>query len=364
MIKYANLSTPKQHTCMVFCDISKAFDRVWHKGLLFKLQQYGIKGDLLKWLENYLTDRKQLVSIRATNSDLKAITAGVPQGSVLGPLLLLIYVNDVTDNLLSIARLFADDSSLSSTSTNIGDLEGIINHDLNMLARWAKLWLVNFNPNKTEAMIFTLRQTDRPIQLFFDGTAITLVENHKHLGLTLSNNGKWHTHINNLMSSASRLLGIMKKLKFQLSRKSLNQIYISYVRPLIEYASVVWDNCSQYEKNMIDQIQNEAARIVTGLTRSVHLENLRQEVGWQSLSTRREVQKLSIMYKAKNNLAPNYINTLIPPTVNTITNYNLRNINDIEIPRTRLEGYRLSFIPASVGLWNRTEPVVRNLGFI
>ncbi len=183
----------RQHTCMVFCDISKAFDRVWHKGLLFKLKQFGINGHILNWIENYLTNREQSVSIRSTNSETKYITAGVPQGSVLGPLLFLIYVNDITDHLLSIVRLFADDSSLSFSSANTDDLEGIINHDLLIISNWAKQWLVNFNPNKTEAMLFTLRELDRPLNLSFENTSIAFVENHKHLGLTLTNNGKWHT---------------------------------------------------------------------------------------------------------------------------------------------------------------------------
>ncbi len=133
-----------QYTCMVFCDISKAFDRVWHKGLIFKLKQNGLSGRLLQWIEDYLTNRKQQVAIRSTKSDLKLINAGVPQGSVLGPLLFLVYVNDITENLLSITRLFADDSSLSFTSSILNDLEGIINHDLQIINAWAKQWLVTF----------------------------------------------------------------------------------------------------------------------------------------------------------------------------------------------------------------------------
>ena len=132
----------KQYACMVFCDISKAFDRVWHKGLLFKLKQNGIEGDFLEWISNYLEDRKQYVVLNSTNSEIKGVTAGVPQGSVLGPLLFLIYVNDITEQLLCLTRLFADDSSLFTSATDIHDIEGIINHDLIIISQWAKqCWL-------------------------------------------------------------------------------------------------------------------------------------------------------------------------------------------------------------------------------
>ena len=133
---------------MVFCDVSKAFDRVWHKGLIFKLKQLGIDGDLLEWITNYLNNRQQRVVIKSCKSDYKRTNAGVPQGSVLGPLLFLIYVNDISESLLSLTRLFADDSSLFYSATSILDIEGIINSDLQILTNWAKQWLINFNPLK------------------------------------------------------------------------------------------------------------------------------------------------------------------------------------------------------------------------
>ena len=146
----------KQYSCMVYCDISKAFDRVWHRGLLFKLRQNGIKGKILDWISNYLSSRKQRVLINSSMSDETTVGAGVPQGSVLGPLLFLVYVNDISENLLSLARLFSDDSSLFFSASRIEDTEGIINHDLAIIHAWASSWLVAFNPNKTEAILFTL----------------------------------------------------------------------------------------------------------------------------------------------------------------------------------------------------------------
>ena len=131
---------------MVFCDVSKAFDRVWHKSLLFKLRQHGIIGSLLDWTSDYLKDRCQRVVIRSCVSNLKPVYAGVPQGSVLGPLLFLIYVNDIADSLLSLTRLFEDDSSLFYSASSLTDLLGIINHDLHILSAWTKQWLIIFNP--------------------------------------------------------------------------------------------------------------------------------------------------------------------------------------------------------------------------
>ena len=161
----------KSYTCMIFCDISKVFDRVWHRGLLFKLRQNGIHGRLIDWTENYLSDRTQKVFIGSSMSNPKHTSAGVPQGSVLGPLFFLVYVDDIIDNLLSITRLFADDTSLTFTSSNLADLEGILNHDLQIISVWAKQWLVDFNPNKTEAMLFTLEKNITPPLLLFDQTS-------------------------------------------------------------------------------------------------------------------------------------------------------------------------------------------------
>jgi len=128
-----------------------------HKGLLFKLAQNGIQGKLLEWFTSYLQNRQQRTVIQSGVSTTQTVTAGVPQGSVLGPLLFLIYVNDITESLISLTRLYADDSSLYCSASSIQDIEGLLNHDMHQISFWAKQWLVDFNPNKTEAMFFTLR---------------------------------------------------------------------------------------------------------------------------------------------------------------------------------------------------------------
>ena len=177
-------------SCIVFCDVSKAFDRVWHKGLLFKLRQNGIEGKLLEWLNSYLSQRKQKVGLKSCFSCLKSIFAGVPQGSVLGPLLFLVYINDIAEHLLSLTRLFADDSSLFYSAAHIDDIAGIINHDMQLLSNWARQWLVTFNPLKTEAVLFTLKKVNILPQLVSDNIPINFVDSHKHLGVTFSSTGQ------------------------------------------------------------------------------------------------------------------------------------------------------------------------------
>ena len=180
----------------VFCDISKAFDRVWHKGLLFKLRQAGIDGNLLNWFKNYLSNREQRVTINSTSSTWGSIKAGVPQGSILGPLLFLIYINDIVSGINCAIKLFADDTTLYIVVENALIASQILNNDLNKISVWATQWLVDFNPSKTECLLFSNKRipaTHPP--LYMDGQSIKNVESHKHLGIHFSNNGHWDLHI-------------------------------------------------------------------------------------------------------------------------------------------------------------------------
>ena len=210
-------------------------------------------------------------------------------------------------------------------------MEAIMNQDLKLISCWAKQWQVSFNPNKTEALFFSNNLNALPPNLLFENIPVQFVENHKHLGLTLSSNGKWHEHIENLVTSSSKVLAMMRKIKFSVKRKTLEQMYVSFLRPIIEYSSVVWDGCTTYEKDTIEKIQNEAARIVTGLTRSVSLSNLYKEINWLSLSDRRQYQKLMLTFKIRSGQTPDYVNELFPRTVDAAMPYSLRNNGDFVV---------------------------------
>ncbi len=138
------------------------------------------------------------------------------------------------------------------------------------------------------------------------------ISEHTHLGLTLSEDGKWKIHISRCINKAWQRIGILRSLKFLLNRSCLERLYFSCLRPLIEYGDVIWDNCTCELKNDLDAIQNEAARIVTGATKLCSIDNLYRDLKWETLSTRRKKHKLIQLFKIKNNLTPNYLYTLIP----------------------------------------------------
>ena len=346
----------------VFCDISKAFDRVWHEGLIYKLKAAGVSGDVLRWFQSYLSGRRQRVVLPGSLSEWVYIKAGVPQGSILGPLLFLLYINDIVKNIGSNIRLFADDTSLFIIVDNPTTAALCLNSDLEKLSRWAAIWLVTFNPSKNESLLIS-RKINKPIHppLYMQNVQIQEVSSHKHLGLYFSNDCSWHQHIDYIKQKAWFRIHIMRKLKFKLDRKSLETIYLTFIRPLLEYGDVIWDNCTQYEKNELDKIQNEAARITTGTTKLVSLDNLYKEVGWQTLHRRRQDHKITLFYKMFNQLTPVYLSSLIPQQVNAISHHNLRNSNDIHTIRSNTSLYHNSFLPSTLRQWNSLPVEVRQL---
>ncbi|MES9991861.1 MAG: hypothetical protein ABW098_07900 [Candidatus Thiodiazotropha sp.] len=144
----------------------------------------------------------------------------------------------------------------------------------------------------------------------------------------------------------------MRKLKFKLDRKSLETIYIAFIRPLLEYADVIWDNCTQYEKDDLEKIQVEAARIATGTTKLISHTNLYKEICWDKLQKRRDDHKLTLFYKMYLNLTPNYLSSLIPQQIEVISRYILRNAQDLRSIRTNSRQYYNSFLPSTVRQWN------------
>ena len=341
----------------VFCDISKAFDRVWHRGLLFKLDHLGIQGNLLSWFKSYLSARKQRVVYANTSSSWCNVSAGVPQGSILGPLLFLLYINDIVSHINSNIKLFADDTSMYIIVNDPTDSTAIINQDLDTVLNWSHTWLVSFNPSKTETIIFS-RKSNKPDHpdLLFNNVCLNPVSDHKHLGLTLSKDCKWNSHITSMVNKAWARLGCLRSFKYTLNKSCLETLYIMFVRPLLEYGDVVWDNCTEQQKSDIEAVQIDAARIITGATKYCNTASLYAELNMQPLTDRRKQHKLTLLFKMKNNLVPNYICNLIPNAPDH--RYPLRNQNAIPLIACKTQLYKSSFLPSAIRSWNSLPSTV------
>ena len=153
-------------------------------------------------------------------------------------------------------------------ATSVADIEGIINYDLLLLAAWAKQWLIKFNPLKTEAILLTLRQFEALPNFIFENVQLRFVDYHKHLGVTLSSKGQLHNHFEKIVKSATKIVGVMRKLKNNLSKIALNQMFISYVFPILEYSSLVWDGCTQHDTNTLEKITTQSSKTCSTISLS------------------------------------------------------------------------------------------------
>ena len=256
----------KQYSCGIFLDLSKAFDTVNHTILIKKLEYYGIRGIAKDWFCSYLSNRKQLVSIGNVTSDLKPITCGVPQGSVLGPLLFLLYINDFSKSVPDLDfHLFADDSNLFCSHKSLQCLEAKVNVELNNVNNWLCVNKLSLNIDKSNFVIFhpSQKKVQYPINLIINYKILEEKKYVKYLGIIMDCNLNWKQHIHELSKKVSRSIGILSKLRHYVPQSILIQIYYSIVFPFLIYGVLIWGNT--YKSNIYPLVilQKKAIRIIT-----------------------------------------------------------------------------------------------------
>ena len=337
----------------VFLDISKAFDEVWHDGIIFKLTQNGISGNLLNLLRDFLTERKQRVVLNGQFSSWTNVKAGVPQGSILGPLLFLIYINDLSAGLCSNAKLFADDTSLFSVLHDIQT-------SANSLNAWAFQWKMNFNPDPTkqaQEVIFS-RKTKKVYHppLMFNNAKVTQTTSQKHLGILLDSQLTFEDHLKMVSTKTTKTICLLRKLQNLLPRSALITIYKAFVRPHLDYGDIIYDkayNMSFHQK--LESIQYNACLAITGAIRGTSKEKLYEELGLESLQLRRWYRKLATFYKIYKNKSPKYLSKLIPEKNSS---YATRNTNNIPFLNVKHNFFKNSFFPSTLIGWNNLDPIL------
>ena len=362
---YKTLDNSEDFT-IIYLDISRYFEKIWHAGLLAKCKlEFGIRGQVLSWLKSYLDDRSQQVQIGGDLSPPLTLKAGVPQGSVLGPLLAILYLNGLSDITSNQTLYFADDSSIhcSHTPDTLQAKEIELQHDLNAIHDYGIKWAITFNSNKTTQQTFSNRRNPTIPKLTFGGQDICLTNKHKHLGLTFSSDLKFKQHINETLLKFNRALSPLYQVAPYIPRKELHQIYLTYVRPHLDYCSAVYDeNLTTFDSKRLEKAQNRAARLITGAIRRTPVNKLRNELGWSSVADRRRKQRLLLFHKLVHDPAiPMYIKAIVPSTRETSMSRILRNSNSQTIthPITRTTNYSQSFIPSTIRTWNDLPAEVR-----
>jgi hypothetical protein len=314
----------------------------------------------LRWCKSYLTNRKQRVILNGEKSDWSALKGGVPQGSVLGPLFFLVFINDLPEVIqYSKVRLFADDSCLILSDTDTSRMTENINKDLNMIERWANKWKVDFSPPKTEAMFFSNRHIVLDPIIFLN-SEIKIVHTHKHLGVTLSDDLSWRTHIDEVVYSCSKTLNMMRLLKYKLDRKTLDIIYINFIRPKMEYGNILFAGAPKSELDKLNKIELESIRIITGAIRGTSHTKLYIEYGKASIHKRRNLNIIIMLYNIHNNNAPVYLTNILDKFKHN-NRYNLRAKLSYRPPICRTTAFSRSFFPLAIKLWNELPESTRAL---
>ena len=357
---YENLDKGR-NISIIFLDVSKAFDRVWHHGLIFKLKAFGIWGPLLQWFESYLSNRRQRVIIDGQCSTWYNTFAGVPQGSILGPLLFLIYMNDIVNYVTCDIRLFADDTCIFDINDNADVSFSKLNSDLVSLQGWAKQWCISFNPSKTVYMHMNRKTNMLPhAPLYFNGTVLTYVDSHKHLGVFLDDKLNWERHITYIIDKVSNRLNAMRRVQFVLPRTCLETIYKCMVLPVVDYADVLYPVLSKSQNSRLESVQRQAALICTKAYQRTPNILLLNELGWENLCVRRRYHALIIMYKIQNGITPEYLSSICPPRRSNVVPYALRNDSNLLTFFCKYVTYRRSFFPVAVTLWNELGDTVKS----
>ena len=283
-------------------DFAKAFDTVPHDHLLGKLDHYGIDKNIHSWVKSFLKGRTQRVVVDGDQSSSAEVESGVPQGTVLGPLLFLIYINDLPDSVKSQVRLFADDCLLYRIIKSAED-QHTLQENLRSLEQWCAKWGMHLNSSKCEVMTICRRRNQLSCMYTINGEVLKTVDKAKYLGVTIANTLSWSTHTSITAGKANGKIGFLWRNLRHCPKELKEQAYFALVRSIIEYSAAVWDPHLKKDIAQLERVQRRAARFVTGDSSwSSSVTSMIKDLGWDSLEDRRRDIRLALFYKAVHGL--------------------------------------------------------------
>ena len=301
----------------IYLDFQKAFDTVPHERLLMKLQAYGVTGELFEWVKSFLKERLQYVKVGGMKSSTCSVSSGIPQGSILGPILFLIFINDLPDCLKSVCHIFADDTKVYNSSNN----DIILQNDIDELHKWSLKWQLHFNSSKCKCIHFGNGNPQN--QYFFhndhDSILIEKATEEKDLGVIFESNLKFDKHINSAVNKANQILGIIKRNFTFMDETIFLKLYKALVRPHLEYGQSVWYPHLKRQTQLIENVQRRATKLLKNIKNLSYKERL-IHLNLPSLKYRRIRGDLIYVYnifKNESNCPENILLTLAPKSHNT-----------------------------------------------
>ena len=341
-------------------DIKKCFDTINHKILLKKLEMYGFNDDVIQWFISYLANRGSIVYCRNQYSDIKHTNIGVPQGSVLGPTLFLLYVNDINNYIdNAVCNLYADDVLIYCCGKNVSDVNEKLQSSLCCIKEWYDRNLLVVNASKSSTMLVTTRQREAllsgEMHLFLGEDELQDVDCCDYLGLKIDKNLNWNKYINSLCSQLCSKIWSLSRLRKFLPYEILLQVFKSYIQPKIDYAITVWGYTSETNMNKIQRMQNRAARAIFDNYDYVNVRgiDLVAEMKVMNVRQRRDYFMSLLVFKCIHGLAPDYLSNeiLMAIEVSERTGRNV-NENDVFIPCVNIEMTRNTFSCRGPIVWN------------
>ena len=315
------------------------------------MQSYGIGGSFLR-----LTARQQRIVLNGQTSSWLNVTGGVPQGSVLGPLLFLIYINDLPDEITSSYKIFADDTSLFSKIENKSYSNFQLNKDLQTISKWAFQWKMSFNPDPIKEAIEVCFSHKRDNVVYpplnFNNNAVQSANSQKHLGVVLDSKLEFNEHVNNKINKCNKLIGIMKKLSLTLSRNSSLTIYKTFVRPILDYTDIIFDkSLTEPFKDKLEMVQYNTALVITGAIKGASRDRIYRELGLESLLNGDGPVKF-FSHKIINGLLPVDLQSYISYCGEEFYRKRSAYQKDLRQFSTRTEIFESSFFPYCIKEWN------------
>ena len=305
----------------IFLDLQKAFDVVDHSILVKKLGLYGLSENSVKWFSSYLSNRKQKVSLNGCVSDFKEITAGVPQGSILGPLLFIIFINDMFMHDSSVDNknsLYADDSSFYTVGNTVAEIEMNLNQDLKKVTDWCTKNRMFINKAKTKSMLLCTRQKrmnlDSTLKIKIDDDYLENSKSEKVLGVTIDESLCWTEQVDKTCKKIIFNLHTLKEIKKNLPVKERLLFYNCYILPHLNYCCSVWGNCPANQQNRVTKLQKRAAHLILDADLSIPSSDLFKKLKWLPFPKYVEYQQSVTVYKSLNELNPHYMNKLFSYT--------------------------------------------------